>query len=70
MVGQTKMIGTVNDKHTDHEYAQGAGWLTYHITVEGVFFQVSEGIYNWLSIDDEVSISYWPYTRRLIRVDK
>ena len=69
--GRTIMTGTVNDKYTDQTpLPYGAASLNYKITVEGVPFEVSKKIYDWLSIGDEVHISYWPNTKKLYRTDK
>ena len=42
----------------------------YHITVEMVEFKVSGIIYEWLSTGNEVTISYWPHTKTVSRIDK
>jgi hypothetical protein len=63
--GKTVMTGTVTDKYADQTPSRN-----YKITIEGVSFEVSRSIYDWLSTGDEVHISYWPNTKKLYRVDK
>ena len=42
----------------------------YHITVMDQELEVSERIHNWLSEGDNVTVSYWPRSKVVSRVDK
>lgn len=69
--GQTSLVGFVDErKIINHHSYQGGTSRTRRISVEGVSFNISKRIYNWVSQGDEIFVTYWLRTRTVSKVSK
>lgn len=68
--GLVSMVGGVRAKWIFEEFTPYGRIIDYHIKIEEIDFEVSEKIYRWLELGEEVLINYWPSTRRVCRVDR
>ncbi len=72
MVAETpRLVGTVSSKKKVVERDYEGDESKYHtIWVDGRDFRVSEDIYRWVKRGEEVAVSYWLRSERMVRVDK
>lgn len=74
--GRTSLSGRVVRKAITEHSGGSAGPYTYfpskdyHIIISGRKFDVSKKIHDWLSLDDEVVVHYWPHSETVARVDR
>ena len=69
--GRTKIVGFVTAKSVTEEVTDGIGTLERPvIRVEGVPFEVSHRIYDWVEEGDEVVVTYWKRVLGVVSVVK
>lgn len=68
--GFTSVVGNVRRKWVVKASTIYGLVTNYRISTGEDMFEVSEKIYNWLALGEEVRIIYWPNARKVCRVDK
>ncbi len=67
----SNLAGTVSHKAIVEGYKYEFDEDTYYLVwVQDRAFKVSEDIYRWVEVDEEVVVSYWQRSERVVRVDK
>lgn len=66
----TAFVGRVSQKSRETKGFGGYARTEHRIVVEGRKFDVSGAVYDWLSEGDEITVSCWPNSTTLSRVDR